>query len=192
MVDIHQEGHSQRSPEETRGAPAAHPGNLAAGTGEVIRCTAQLGRGHSPSTWSPELLRPGKGTKHLCGAPESLNLSGSDLGSARNPQPALDSSLQSNLEPEKCRPGKHTHREQGQIQCGQDTASAPHASQWLSAAFLPAQSRTEQVSLNKGPPPPPCVRAEIRHWRHLQTEEAKINRGNCFGSDRCNRLKPCS
>ena len=111
MVDIHQESHSQRSPEETRGTPAAHPGNLEAGTGEVIRCTAQLGRGHSPSTWSPELLRPGKGTKHLCGAPESLNLSGSDLGSARNPQPALDSSLQSNLEPEKCRPGKRTRRE---------------------------------------------------------------------------------
>ena len=33
-------------------------------TGEVIRCTAHLGRVRSPSTWSPELLGPGKGTKH--------------------------------------------------------------------------------------------------------------------------------
>ena len=39
------------------GAPAALPGNQAAGTGEVIRCTAHLGRVHSPSTWSPELGR---------------------------------------------------------------------------------------------------------------------------------------
>ena len=50
------------SPEETQGhmwdgAPAALPGNQAAGTGEVIRCTAHLGRVHSPSTWSPELGR---------------------------------------------------------------------------------------------------------------------------------------
>ena len=46
------------------GAPAAHPGFWAAGTREVIRCTAHLGRLRSPSTWSPELLGPGKGTKH--------------------------------------------------------------------------------------------------------------------------------
>ena len=31
--------------------------------GEVIRCTAHLGSVHWPSTWSPELLGPGKGTK---------------------------------------------------------------------------------------------------------------------------------
>ena len=40
-----------------------HPGNQAAGTGEVIRCTPHLGRVHLPSTWLPELLGPGKGTK---------------------------------------------------------------------------------------------------------------------------------
>ena len=33
-------------------------------TGEVIRCTAHLGRVCLPSTWSPELLGPEKGTKH--------------------------------------------------------------------------------------------------------------------------------
>ena len=63
---------------------------------------------------------------------------------------------------------------------------------YLFAVFLLPHSTTEQVSLKKCPPPPPCVRAEIRHWRDQQTEEAKTNRGNCLGSDRCSRLKPCS
>ena len=65
----------------------------------------------------------------LCGVPENLNLSGFDLGSALNPEPASDSAWQSNLEPEQCRQGKHTHREQGQTQCGRDTASYPHSCQ---------------------------------------------------------------
>ena len=127
----------------------------------------------------------------LCGVPENLNLSGLDLGSARNPGPTSDSCRQSNLEPEQCRLGKHTHHERGQTQCGPHTVSTPHTHQWyLFAVFLPPHSTTEQVSLNKWPPLPPCVRAEIRHWRDLQTEEAKINRGNHFGINRCNRLKP--
>ena len=57
-------------------------------------------RVQSPSTWSPELLGPEKGTKRrpntlcLCGVPENLNLSSLDLGSARNPGLALDSSAE--------------------------------------------------------------------------------------------------
>ena len=43
----------------------------------------------------------------------------------------------------------------------------------LFAVFLPPHSTTEQVSLKKCPPPPPCVRAEIRHGRDQETEEAK-------------------
>ena len=31
-----------------------------------------------------------------------------------------------------------------------------------------------------------------RNGMDLTEAEAKINRGNCFGSDRCNRFKPCS
>ena len=54
--------------------------------------------------------------------------------------------------------------------------------------FLPIPS--EQVSLKKCPPPPPCVRAEIRHWR--PANRRSWNRGNRLGSDRCNRLKPYS
>ena len=88
---------------------------------------------------------------HLCGVPENLNLSRLDLGSTRNPGPTLDSSpAKSNLEPEQCRLGKHTRPERGQTQCGPDTASTPHTSQrYLFAAFLPPQSKIEQVSLNK-------------------------------------------
>ena len=60
---------------------------------------------------------------HLCGVPENLNLSGLDLASAYNSGLASDSSLQSNLQPKLCRLGKHTHREWGHSQCGQDTVS---------------------------------------------------------------------
>ena len=39
--------------------------------------------------------------------------------------------------------------------------------------LIPPHSTTEQVSLKKCPPPPPCARVEIRHWRDQETEEAK-------------------
>ena len=129
----------------------------------------------------------------LCGVPENLNLRGLDLGSQTTQGPLQTVPQQSKLEPEKCRQGKRMSREQGQTQYCQDTVSTPHTSQWyLFAVFLPPHSTNEQVSLNKWPPSPTCVRAEIRHWRNQQTEEDKINRGNHFGSDRYNRLKPCS
>ena len=132
----------------------------------------------SPNTWSPELLGPGKGTKcrpnWVCASeelPKYLNLSGLDLGSAYNPGPASDSSQQSNLEPKQCRQGKHTRCEWGQTQCGWDTESTRQC--YLFAVSLAPHSMTEQVSLKKCPLTPPCARAEIRHWRNQQTEEAK-------------------
>ena len=65
-----------------------------------------------------------------------------------------------------------------QTQCGPSTASTPHTcQQYLFAVSLPPHNTTEQVSLNKWPPLSPCFREEIRHWRDLQTEEAKINKG---------------
>ena len=45
-----------------------------------------------------------------------------------------------------------------------------------SITTIPPHNTTEQVSLNKWPPLPSCVRAEIRHWGDLRTEEAKINK----------------
>ena len=45
------------------GRAGCHPGDRAAGIREVVRRSPHLGRLRSPSTWSPELLGPGKGTK---------------------------------------------------------------------------------------------------------------------------------
>ena len=85
--------------------------------------------------------------------------------------------MQSNLKPEQCRLGKHTLHERRQTQCCWDTESTPLTCQWyLFAVFLPPHSMTKQVNLSKWSPSPPCVRAEIRHWRDLQTEEAKIKK----------------
>ena len=108
---------------------------------------------------------------NLWGLLEYLNLSGLDLGGACSPGPASDSSWRSNLEPEHCGQGGLRQCEQGQAQCGSDTRSKCQC--YLFAGFLPTHSTTEQVSLKKCPPLPPCVRAEIRHWRHQQTEEPK-------------------
>ena len=47
------------------GALLVHPGNRAAGTGELIKMHGPPGTVHSPSTWSPELLGTGKGAKHM-------------------------------------------------------------------------------------------------------------------------------
>ena len=177
-------------------APVVHPENRAAGRGEAIshslhlEATALTKHLVTWAAWSwKEHKIQAQPSLHLCGVPENLNLSGLDLGSAYNSGPASDSSRQSNLEPKQCSLGKHKHHKRGQTQCGRDTVSTH---QWYSfAVFLPPHSTSEQVSLKKWPLPP-CVRAEIRHWRDQQTEEAKTNRGNCSGSDRCNRLKPYS
>ena len=206
MVDIRWEGGSQRSAPQNR-----HTAHLRRRTHCTPRKLSSRDRGGDKSQPQPGTTAPAKhqvtwaawtGEGHkmqaqpslsLWGVPEYLNLSGLDLGSAYNPGLASDSSQQSSLELEQCRLGKHTRCERGQTQCGWATGSTPHRRQWyFFAASLPPHRTIEQVSLKKCPPLPPCVRAEIRHWRDQQTEEAKINRGNHYGSDRCNRLKPCN
>ena len=108
MVDIRREGHSQRSASQKR-----HTAHLR----RCASCTPRKpsGRGGGgdklqrpclPGTWYLSCLDLGrhkmqaKTSLHLSGAPEYLNLSGLDLGSACNLGPASDSSWQSNLEPE--------------------------------------------------------------------------------------------
>ena len=102
-VDICQEGHSQRSAPQKRHKahlrrrasckPRKPSGRDGGGDKSKRLCL--------PSTWSPELCGPGKGTTQaqpsqcLCGVPKYLNLSGLDLGSAYNPGLALDSFQQS-------------------------------------------------------------------------------------------------
>ena len=65
------------------------PENQVAATGQVNKMHGPPVTEGLPNTWLPELLRPGKGTKHMthlvlcpCGVLE--NLSGLDLGSALN------------------------------------------------------------------------------------------------------------
>ena len=76
--------------------------------GEEIRCNPHLGvtvlaKHLAAQTWEGHKAQA-QPSLHLCGIPENLNLSGLDLGSARNPELTSNSSWQSNLELEKCRP----------------------------------------------------------------------------------------
>ena len=164
---------SGRSTSTWECALVVHPENLVAGTREVITRSdhARQTPGHLSCSDQGRAENTTQQSLHLWRLPEYLNLSGLDLGSAHNPGLASDSSLQSNLEPKQCWQGKHTRRERGQTKCGWDTASTCQC--YLFAVSLSPHSTTEQVSLKKCPPPPPCVRVEIRHWRDQQTEEAK-------------------
>ena len=171
IVDIHQEGHNLRSAPQRR--KMAH-------LSLCSRCTSRKlsdwyrggdkthhtpGTVCSPSTRSPELLGPGKGTKrrlnHVCAF---VQYPRTRTWEVHKTQGLLwTAPLQRNLKPEQCRPGTHTHCERGQTLCGPDTASAPHTRQgylfvvflphtrqgYLFVVFLPPHSTTEQVSLNK-------------------------------------------
>ena len=130
MVDIHWEGHSQRTAPQKR-----HRTHLR----RCARCTPKKLSGcdggddkTQPSTGgdcdhqAPGHLRcsdlrqaqnAGPTKSALLWStrePETKKQRGLDLGNAGNPGPASDSSRQSNLEPEQCRLGKHTRREWGQ------------------------------------------------------------------------------
>ena len=153
-----------------------------------------------PGTWLTHRIHLGQ-----CSLIEPCHLSCSDLGRAQNTHPTESVPLWNTweLEPEQLRSRKcmkhRTHigqypwratwslssvdpestclHEWGQTNCGPYTMSTPHTQQWyLLAVSLPPHNTTEQVSLNKWPPFPPCVRVEITHWRDLQTEEAKIKK----------------
>ena len=159
-----------------------HPGNHKPGPGRWLRYMVHLGQ---------------------CTCQEHGHLSCSDLGRAQNAHSIEYVPLQSTREPEwlrpgKCRkhkaclgqcscrapwslssvdPGSTRHLELGQTQCGPYTVNTPNTCQWcLFAMSLPPHNTTEQVSLSKWPPSPPGVRTEIRQWRDLQKEEAKINK----------------
>jgi len=162
MIDICQEGCSLRSAPQRR--HTAHlskyfcsaPRTLSCLDWEDIKTHGPPRTVHSPSTWSLELLGPGKGTKltpnRVCALQTTLGLS--------------------SVGPESTR-----HLGLWQTQCGSYAVSTPHiCQQYLFVVFLHLHNTIEQVSLNKWPPSLPCVRAEIRHGRDLQTQEAEINK----------------
>ena len=167
-VDICQEDHSPRSTSQRRHMAhlrlvlSWHTQETWLGPGRWIRRMAHLGQ---------------------CAHKAPGHLSYSDLGSAQNARPTESVPLRSTQESEWLRPGKWMNcrvcfgqcpcralwslssidpgstrcHELGQTQCGPFTASTPHTCQrYLFAVSLPLHNTTEQVSLNKWPPSPPC------------------------------------
>ena len=180
------------------GAPIVHPENWAAGTGEVISHSFQLG----------VTARQ---------APDHLRCSG--LGWPQNAGPTKSAPLWSTREPgtEWLRPGECIQprdsirqflAEQKPRAWAVYTGKAHTPWEGAKPVWLNYYEHTPVIFVCSVPPSPhhdwtsepktsdhhcpACVRVEIRHWRDQQTEEAKINRGNFFGRDRFNRLKPCS
>ena len=147
-VDIRQEGRSQRSSPERR--PIVH-------LRRQSRCAPR-----KPSGWDGGGDKMPRPTWGVCAGQAPGHLSCSDLGRAQNAGPTESVPLWSTREPEpeQLRPGKctqprgrsgefpcraswsltgkaHTLRAE-QIQCGPDTASAPHTCQcYLFAVPLP-------------------------------------------------------
>jgi len=129
----------------------------------------------------------------LWGLPKCLNLRGLDLGSTGSPGPATDGSRRSNLEPDQRGQGSYTRRE-----WGADPVWLRHCEHTLVLLVCSIPPYLPSARLNKWAPPPKkksvlhhtlCVRAETRHWRGQQTEEA-ITEGTAFEATG-NRLKPC-
>ena len=178
----------------------------AAWTWELHGMQGPLGTVLLQSPWDPEQLGPGNcmecrdhWAQCPCRAPEIL--SSLDLGSAWKAGTMGNSSLaeplrpwaawtwevhgmqgplgivplQNILETEQCRPGKHT--------VPWDVAWSFHCehSPHMPALFVCCDPPSPQHNWTSEPKWvstfAACVRAEIRHWRHLQTEEAKINKG---------------
>ena len=174
MVDICQEGHSYRPAPQNRhkvhrtGVHGNWGWDCGGGKehctwGECVNqapgCLSCWGRGRHKTQAQPSLL--------LCGVPENLNLSGLGLGSACNAGPAPCRAAWSLSSVD----GESTHAVSGANPVWPEHCECSPHSQWhLSAAPLPPRSSAEQENLNKRPPPPTCVRVEIRHWRDLQTE----------------------
>ena len=133
-----------------------------------------LRRVRSPSTWSPELLGPGKGTK----CRPSLACAFEEYPSARtwaacNPGPASDSS------PQQPRAWAVWARKAHTPWVGTGPVWLRHC-EHMPMLFVCSVSPSPQHDWTSEPKKkksvhhhPPCVRAEIRHWRDQQTEEDK-------------------
>ena len=123
---------------------------------------------------TPELLGPGKGTKHrpnqICASEGYLSVEPERLRPGRCTQPRAGLRR---FPAEQHRAWVVCAREQGQAQQGWDTACTRQC--YLFAASLPPHSATEQVSLKKKkyPLPPSLCQTEIRHWRDQQTGKFK-------------------
>ena len=119
-----------------------------------------------PSTWSPELLGPGKGTKctaqlslRPCGATENLAALTWEVHEMQGPLGIVP--LQSTLEPEQCGPRKYTPP--WAVPNPLWSSHYPHVPAYLLTVSLSPNNTAEQVTLNKRPTSPPYARVESRH-----------------------------
>ena len=147
-----------------------HLGNWVSRTREMCKMLGPFGTWLSPRMKSSEWLGPGKGSKRpaylgLCPCVTPKNLSGLNLRSAKTAGECL------------CR--ACWKLDYGNPYVIQPLRALPtHTSNVCLLEITLSFHRTiEQVSLSKWPPSPPCIRVEIRQWRDLQTEDAKINKG---------------
>ena len=164
---------SGQSTSAWEGAPVVHPESRAAGTGEAINCSV-----------------PARQTPH--------HLSCSDLGRAQNAGPTESAPLRTSWvpEPEWLRTGRcmqprasfgwflaEQHRPwavwAGRAHEPWARAGPVWLRHWehtpvLLVCSVPLSPQRDWTNEPKNcPPPPPCVRAEIRHGRDQQTEEVK-------------------
>ena len=187
MVDSCQEGRSLRSAPKRRHTahlrqcPCGTPRKRAAGTREVPRCTAHLGQCARQAPGHLSCSDLGR-AQNACPT-ESVPLwsirepDGLDLGSAWNAGPALDSSPAEQpgawaVQTRKAHAPWAGANPVWSIHC----EHSPHTPVIFVCSVPPPAQHNWTRSLNKWPPSPPCVRIEIRHWRDLHTEEAKINK----------------
>ena len=129
MVGICREGHSQRSAPKKRcmahlrqacPLPPRKPSGWDRGGDKIHSPSGET----TTSTWSPELLGPGKGTKHrpnrVHAFVEYLRTLPGQLRPGKCTQPRAcfrQCTSRSNIDPEKYKLGKCTHPELGQTQC---------------------------------------------------------------------------
>ena len=126
------------------GTLMAHLGHWAAGTMEETKTHGPPGTVHSPSTWLHELLGPGKDKKRTPNQVRALAeclrtwiwaAQTWEVNKTQGPHGTVP--MQSNLEPEQCRPGKHMPPWAGANPCGPYTMNTPYTCQWyLFAVFL--------------------------------------------------------
>ena len=155
-----------------------HLANWMSRTREMHNVHGPFGTVRLPRTWSSEWFRPGKGTKrpaHLglcpCRTPE--NMSGLNLRSAKDAGATWDSALAE-------------HAGAWAAWAPPWTLATPMwPSHWKHSPHIPAvfvssdpffPQNNWTSELNEVATFTPCVRVEIRQWRDLQTEEAKINK----------------
>ena len=179
MADICQKCHSLISSQGRHranldSALAAQPGNRAARTREVSKMHGPPETVSSPSTGHPNKTHSPSGSVPLWSPQEPKQLRHGMCTKCRahsGQRPCRASWSLSSVDT-----GRTRCLGLWQTQCGPSMRALPAHASSICCSIPPSHNAFVQMSLNRWPPSPPCVRAEIRHWRDLRTEGAKINK----------------